>query len=200
MTTIDAHPDVGRHGGLAWLIAGYVGAAGFLVLEAFIRKAGDASSLKASGDDEGTSRVLIVASAVAAGLPVALRRVPVRSLPRAAAPLGLALQGSGLVLRIAAMRTLGAYYTRTLKADQAQPVVDAGPYSMVRHPGYAGALLIWGGLGLAARSAPASALVTGLMFGAYRRRIVSEEKLLLRALPTYHSYCQRTDRLIPHVW
>lgn len=47
-------------------------------------------------------------------------------------PLGV----SGLALRVWSMRTLGAFYTRTLRTAQNQHVVDTGPYRMIRHPGY----------------------------------------------------------------
>jgi protein-S-isoprenylcysteine O-methyltransferase Ste14 len=189
-----------RRAGSAWLVAGYIVAAGFLALEAFIRKAGNASSLQASGDDEGTSRMLVSASAVAAVLPLVRRRMDTPNLPSAAAPLGLTVQVGGLALRAAAMQTLGNYYTRTLQAVNEQPVVDAGPYRAVRHPGYAGALLIWIGLGLVSRSMPVAVIITALMVCAYQRRIATEEKLLLRVLPNYGDYSGRTKKLIPYVW
>jgi len=201
MTTTNPDPaDVSPRPGRAWLVAGYVGTAGFLVLEAVIRKSGTASSLKSSGDDENTSRVLISSSVLAAALPVLARWGPVRALPAAAAPAGLFLQLGGLALRLSAMRTLGGFYTRTLQTVEAQPVVEAGPYRLVRHPGYAGAMLMWIGLGLASRNGTAAAAMTTVMAWAYRRRIVSEEKLLVRVLPEYESYRKRTNRIIPYLW
>jgi protein-S-isoprenylcysteine O-methyltransferase Ste14 len=98
------------------------------------------------------------------------------------------------------MRTLGGFYTRTLRAAQGQQVVDTGPYRVVRHPGYSGALLVWIGLSLASRSVPATVVVAGLMGRAYRRRIAAEEHLLRSALPGYADYCRRTRKLIPFVW
>jgi protein-S-isoprenylcysteine O-methyltransferase Ste14 len=98
------------------------------------------------------------------------------------------------------MRTLGRSYTRTLRAEGAQQVVDAGPYALVRHPGYAGSLLIWTGFALTSGSAPVLLAVAALLGTAYQRRIVVEEALLRRELPEYASYCERTKKLIPLLW
>lgn len=182
------------------MAAGYVGLAGFFVLEALTRQRGSASSLAASEDDQGTTRLIVTAYAVAAELPVLLRRLPVPQLPRAAGPLGLVLQAGGLTLRAWSMRTLGDSYSRTLRAGGQQRVVDTGPYRLVRHPGYAGSLLTWTGFALASRSWPVIAVVTGLLGRAYQRRVIAEEKLLRRGLPGYTAYSHRTKKLIPFLW
>ena len=72
--------------GTGWLLAGYVGIAGFLALEALARKPGSASSLDASGDDQGTTRMIGITYGLSAELPLVLRRVPAPQLPPAAAP------------------------------------------------------------------------------------------------------------------
>jgi protein-S-isoprenylcysteine O-methyltransferase Ste14 len=98
------------------------------------------------------------------------------------------------------MRTLGSSYSRTLRVEEAQSVVERGPYRLVRHPGYAGSLLIWTGLALTSRSLPVVAVVGGLLGVAYHRRVAAEEALLRRAFPGYIEYSRRTRRLIPFVW
>ncbi|MBV9350259.1 MAG: isoprenylcysteine carboxylmethyltransferase family protein [Mycobacterium sp.] len=183
-----------------WLLAGYGGLAGFFALEALTRKPGAASSLAASPDDRGTTRMIVTAYVVAAEAPLALRRVPLHQLPQLAGPVGMALQASGLALRTWSMRTLGTSYTRTLRTDDQQHVVDTGPYRFVRHPGYAGSLLTWTGFALASRSIPVVLLVAALLGRAYRQRIVTEENLLKRELPGYSEYIHRTKRIVPFVW
>lgn len=64
-----------------WFLAGYAGVAGFFALEALTRQPGDASSLAASSDDQGTTRTIITAYALAADLPLLLRRLPGPSFP-----------------------------------------------------------------------------------------------------------------------
>lgn len=183
-----------------WLLAGYIGAAGFFVQEMTLRRPGTAAGLKASDDDKGTTRALLTSSGAAYGLPLLLYRFPVARMPSKAAPAGLFMQSCGFALRVWSMRTLGSFYSRTLRTTQDQTVVDTGPYRLIRHPGYAGALLVWTGLALTSCSAPAAILVTGLMGRVYRRRIAAEELLLQRNLPDYSSYIDRTKMLIPHVW
>ena len=134
------------------------------------------------------------------GEMLALERVPLPQLPQLAGPVGMALQASGLALRTWSMRTLGASYTRTLRTDDQQHVVDTGPYRFVRHPGYAGSLLTWAGFGLTSRSVPVVLLVAALLGRAYRQRIVAEENLLERELPGYAEYIHRTKRIVPFVW
>jgi protein-S-isoprenylcysteine O-methyltransferase Ste14 len=183
-----------------WFLAGYAGLAGFFALETLNRQPGNASILKASGDDQGTTRAIVTAYGLAADLPLLLRRLPTPQLPRMAVPIGLMTQVAGLALRAWSMRTLGAAYTRTLRAEEEQGVVDTGPYHLMRHPGYAGSLLTWTGFALTSRSVPVVAVVAGLLGWAYRRRIVAEEQLLQRDLPGYRDYQRRTKRLIPFLW
>ena len=198
----EPRPGAGRRhrGRPGWFLAGYAGIAGFLALEALTRERGRAASLDASADDQGTTRMIVIAYGVAAELPLLLRRVPSPRLPPAAAPAGLALQATGLALRAWSMRTLGGSYTRTLRADEEQAVITAGPYRLIRHPGYTGSLLTWTGFALTSRSLPVLALTAGLLGRAYQRRIEAEEQLLRRDLPGYPAYQQRTKRLIPFVW
>ena len=144
--------------------------------------------------------MIITASALAADLPLLLRRLPGPQLPRMAGPIGLTVQASGLVLRAWSMRTLGASYTRTLRTDAQHRVVTAGPYRWVRHPGYTGSLLIWTGFSLASRSMPAIAVVTALLGRAYQRRVNAEEELLHREVPGYTNYSQHTKKLVPYIW
>jgi protein-S-isoprenylcysteine O-methyltransferase Ste14 len=94
----------------------------------------------------------------------------------------------------------GGHYSRTLRSAAEQEVVDAGPYRLVRHPGYAGSLLTWTGFALTSRSLPVAALVAGLLGHAYQRRIGAEETLLRRDLPGYAAYSHRTKKIIPFVW
>ena len=147
-----AGPRRRASGGAGWLLAGYAGLAGFFVLEGFLRRPGSASSLKASADDRGTTRLIVVTYAVAVDLPLVARWLPMRPLPPPAAPAGLLTQATGLIVRAWSMRVLGQSYSRTLRAEgNEQPVINTGPYRLVRHPGYLGSLLTWTGFALTSR-------------------------------------------------
>jgi protein-S-isoprenylcysteine O-methyltransferase Ste14 len=198
---VDETPQTpNRRDGIAWFVAGYAGVAGFFLLEASTRRRGVASSLDASRDDRGSTRMIVAAYATAAVVAPAVRMLRRPQLPRVTAPLGLGLEAAGLALRAWSMRTLGESYSRTLRVEGAQQVVDTGPYRFVRHPGYAGSLMIWTGFALTSRSFPVVELVGGLLGLAYHRRVGAEEALLRRELPGYAAYSKRTKRLIPFVW
>jgi protein-S-isoprenylcysteine O-methyltransferase Ste14 len=198
---VSEQPDQSqRSAGIAWFIAGYGGVAGFFLLEASTRQRGAASSLVASRDDRGTTRMIVAAYATAAVVAPVVRMIRKPQLPPATAPLGLGLEMAGLGLRAWSMRTLGGSYSRTLRVQGAQQVVDRGPYRFIRHPGYAGSLMIWTGFALTSRSFPVVEIVGGLLGLAYHRRVGAEEALLRRELPGYVAYAKRTRRLIPFVW
>ena len=187
--------------GARWLIAAYCGAAAFFALDALTREPGEASSLAAQDSDQGTTRLLAASYGLVTTLSPVLRRLPAGRLPRASGPVGVGAMAAGLALRAWSMRTLGRFYSRTLRTADDQVVVDSGPYRVVRHPGYLGSLLVWTGFAVASGSAPAAAGVSTLMGAAYGRRIAAEEQMLNRELGTaYAGYARRKKRLIPFVW
>ena len=184
-----------------WLVASYAGAAAFFALEAVAREPGEASDLAATDSDQGTTWQIGVAYGLAAGLPPVLRRLRAGRLPPVSGPVGVGLMTAGLALRAWSMRTLGAYYSRTLRTTSGQTVVEYGPYRVLRHPGYLGSIMVWTGFAVASGSAAATAGVAALMGNAYSRRIAAEEAMLTgRFGSVYADYSQRTKRLIPFIW
>jgi protein-S-isoprenylcysteine O-methyltransferase Ste14 len=92
------------------------------------------------------------------------------------------------------------YTSATVEVAANQKVIDSGPYSLVRHPMYAGALLYLLGTPLALGSywgvVPFIAVIPFLIW-----RIFDEEKMLTRELEGYAEYKQRVRyRLVPGVW
>ena len=174
--------------------------AGFFALEAATRERGTASSLASTPDDRDTTRNIVLAYTVGAVAAPFLRLIPFPRLPHLVGPVGLVVEASGLGLRAWSMRTLGHAYSRTLRVESEQLVVETGPYALVRHPGYLGSIMTWIGFSLTSRSLPVAALVGSLLGNAYRHRIDAEEQLLSRDLPAYSGYKSRTKRLIPYIW
>ena len=79
-------------------------------------------------------------------------------------------------------------------------VVDTGPYAIVRHPMYAGVLIVMVGVGLWLGSL-AGALATFVPAFIFALRIGVEERVLREALPAYSVYAQRVRaRLLPGLW
>ncbi len=89
---------------------------------------------------------------------------------------------------------------RTITVEKGQKVISTGPYSMIRHPMYLGALILY----LATPIALGSyiALIPFLFnIPVFVLRILNEEEVLARELPGYRGYCGRVRyRLVPYVW
>jgi protein-S-isoprenylcysteine O-methyltransferase Ste14 len=114
---------------------------------------------------------------------------------------GLVIVWLGIALRVWSITTLGASFRTTVEVDQSQTVVTTGPYHWVRHPSYAGLLVIAVGFGIASASWLFLALCVVLPPLALMRRIRVEEAEMVRVLgEPYLAYAARTKRLIPGVW
>ncbi len=87
-----------------------------------------------------------------------------------------------------------------LQEARGQRVVSTGPYRIVRHPMYAGAIFYMVGMPLLLGSW-LGLLVLPLIVGALTVRIVMEEATLRHGLPGYDDYVARGRyRLVPGVW
>jgi len=105
------------------------------------------------------------------------------------------------VLRGWSIMTLGEYFTGTVLVSADQPVVTAGPYGVLRHPSYLGAILAFVGVGLTAANWASLAGMALLPLAAILWRIHAEERALLAALgDRYRAYAAQHKRLIPLVW
>jgi protein-S-isoprenylcysteine O-methyltransferase Ste14 len=92
------------------------------------------------------------------------------------------------------------FASATIETTQDQTVVSTGPYAIVRHPMYSGALLLLIFTPPALGSYRALLFVI-LMVVVIIWRLLDEEKFLSKNLPGYLAYCQKTRfRLIPLIW
>ena len=93
-----------------------------------------------------------------------------------------------------------SYAASTIQVTEGQKVISTGPYSIVRHPMYAGALPLLIGTPLALGSWW-GLLALVLFMPALIWRLVDEEQFLHKNLPGYTEYSQKVRyRLIPFVW
>lgn len=115
--------------------------------------------------------------------------------------LGAILAVGGTLFRQWAIRTLGAFFTRSVRVSADQTVVQDGPYRWVRHPSYTGAMFAAAGVGLALGNAVSLACLLAAILPGFAYRITVEEKALVETLgEPYRAYRARTKRLIPFVW
>ncbi len=113
------------------------------------------------------------------------------------AGVGLAL--GGLLLRVWAHLALGRNYAWYMLIQGSQQLVTHGPYSRVRHPMYAAALLLTFGISLAVASWLTSALLIVPAFMTLAWRLDREEAMLVKQFgEEYREYQRRTGRLLPH--
>jgi protein-S-isoprenylcysteine O-methyltransferase Ste14 len=114
---------------------------------------------------------------------------------------GLLVMWVGLAVRIWAIAVLGRSFRMTVEVDDDQRVVDSGPYRWVRHPSYAGILLIVIGLGLVEGNWAALAVLIVAPTTVLVNRIFVEEAVLVEVLGRgYADYATRTRRLVPGLW
>lgn len=114
---------------------------------------------------------------------------------------GLTMFLLGLALTVWAYRTLGRFFSLEVQIQADHGVVVTGPYRLVRHPGYAGVIFGFVGLGLALQSWVSALLLLCATTAALGYRTRVEEMFLLAELgDRYALYMARTKRLVPFVW
>src|SRR6202043_1221299 len=95
---------------------------------------------------------------------------------------GLAIIWAGVGLRWWSFRTLGRYFTIDVMTSADQPVITTGPYRIVRHPSYAGLLLIFAGIGIMSANWLSLAAMILLPLVGLLNRIRVEEAALMATL------------------
>ena len=164
------------------------------------RRSGDPGRAR----DRGTLDLLIVAvfAALVVGIWLAWHddgQVATRNGPLLWS--GMAAMAAGLMLRWWSVRTLAQYFTVDIAIQPGQELVRRGPYRLLRHPSYTGALLTVFGFGIALGDLLATLVVTVPITAAFLWRIRIEEQMLAQAFPdAYPAYARETRRLVPFVW
>jgi protein-S-isoprenylcysteine O-methyltransferase Ste14 len=115
-----------------------------------------------------------------------------------------ALAGDGLVLlgwiAIYSVFRENSFSSATIELAPDQTVISTGPYALVRHPMYAGGLIMLLGMPIALGSWW-GVLVVIAMIPALIWRLFDEEKFLAKNLRGYAEYQNKVQyRLIPLVW
>jgi protein-S-isoprenylcysteine O-methyltransferase Ste14 len=114
---------------------------------------------------------------------------------------GLILILSSVGLHIWARAHIRGLYSGHVEVQADHRLVQSGPYRSIRHPGYAGFLVMALGLAIGYSSwiGLAAILVLFLPGLAYRMRV--EERLLTEQFgEEYKLYSQTTKKLIPGIW
>jgi protein-S-isoprenylcysteine O-methyltransferase Ste14 len=157
--------------------------------------------VKANWRSEVLFRIIVLVGALVAGvLPGVAQWATIR--PAAAGDwIGLLLFWGGISLRFWSIRTLGRYFTVIVQTSSDQPVITDGPYGVIRHPSYAGLILIVVALGLFIGNWLSLASLVVAITGGLVFRIRVEERALLQNLGDgYRTYAATHKRLVPLIW
>jgi len=125
------------------------------------------------------------------------------TLPRAMAcqVVGVVLFVAGLAFVVWARLSLGSAYSTRLAVVDGWPLVDGGPYHVVRHPALGGLLLMGLSVAIGYSSAIGLAAVAVLVLPALIYRFRVEERLLAGVYgEVYAAYARRTRRIVPGLW
>jgi protein-S-isoprenylcysteine O-methyltransferase Ste14 len=184
---------------LRWILVGT--AAIWVVLELRQSITHRPEGVTANWGSEVLFRLVVGVGAVVAGvLPGVAPSATIR--PAALADwIGLVLFWGGISLRLWSFRTLGRYFTFTVQTSSDQPVITDGPYRVIRHPSYAGLLLVIMAVGLFIGNWWSLVGLTVAMAGGLVFRIRVEERALLQNLGDgYRDYAATHKRLVPLIW
>jgi protein-S-isoprenylcysteine O-methyltransferase Ste14 len=92
------------------------------------------------------------------------------------------------------------FTSAVIEVDAQQKVVATGPYALIRHPMYAGALVMFVGTPLALGSLWGLLTIVPITV-VIVLRLLDEEKFLARNLPGYSDYSGKIGyRLLPYIW
>ncbi len=112
--------------------------------------------------------------------------------------LGIGLILLGVAFRWYAIRTLGAYFTRDVAVAAHQPVLQSGPYRLIRHPSYTGTFITMLGVGVATSNWLSLLSLLICVFAGHLYRVGVEERALAQTIgQPYVEYMRRTKRFIP---
>jgi protein-S-isoprenylcysteine O-methyltransferase Ste14 len=195
------------HDGRAWaMLAMFFGCAGIITVWLWFRDKALLERRVKAGPGSEPDPMQNVVQALAGLVFLATFAVPRldRRFGWSQAPLVVSLAGDGMIavgfLVVFLTFRENTFTAGTIEVAEGQHVIDSGPYAVVRHPMYAGALVMIAGIPLALGSwwglIPAALLVPVLVW-----RLLREETFLAANLPGYDAYRGRVRyRLAPIFW
>ena len=151
--------------------------------------------------DKGSSWIIIIGVYVGVRIAFELHFQKWGRVSQPIADIGAVLMLMGVVLRLWSIQVLGRNFSTVVSVDSNQKIIKNGPYKLIRHPAYTGALITLVFIGLALNSWVASCILLFMLLPIYGYRIHVEEKALISHFHSaYEDYRQNTWRIIPYVW
>jgi len=148
----------------------------------------------------GRALLVLLVSNFAAILALKFFR-PMTFATDVSASAGLSLMAVGLMLRWWSVIHLGRFFTVNVAVAADQHVVESGPYRWIRHPAYAGMLLVVTGIGVCFGNVVSMLVILLPMLLLVVKRMRIEEEALANSLgDAYRGYMARTKRLFPAIY
>jgi protein-S-isoprenylcysteine O-methyltransferase Ste14 len=154
-------------------------------------------------ETEKTQKIIMVAAMLSFTAAIVIPAIDHR-FGWSDAPASVVILGNGLVvlsyLVFYVVFRENTYGAATIQIADNQTVISTGPYAVVRHPMYGGALLLVLGTPLALGSWWGLVTVVPTVAGLVAR-LLDEERFLDANLPGYSDYMRKVRyRLVPFVW
>lgn len=113
----------------------------------------------------------------------------------------LLLIWGGMIFRLWAVLTLGRFFRTIVRVHDDHQLITSGPYRLLRHPSYTGAMMTLMGFGLAMGNWLSLLLATVVPLIAFLRRIQVEERALAgRFGDAFAEQKRRSWALVPFLW
>ena len=158
---------------------------------------------RGGGRDAGSMRWMVLCVVISFLVGVRLAQQPDGALPDPGHTIwvGLVVLWAGLAFRVLSILWLGRLFNAAVVIQSRHRLVTSGPYRLVRHPSYTGALAAAVGLGIAAGHWTTAAVFALGWLAGLAYRIPVEEAAMREAFGrAYDDYCARTRRLIPLIY
>ena len=112
---------------------------------------------------------------------------------------GLSIFLLGVCYRLWAIRTLGQFYSHRVRIVAQHQILVSGPYSVTRHPAYAGMIIANTGVSIYFFNLVTICVFLFILAPAIIMRIIIEEKTLFR-IDGYTEFAGSRKRLFPLIW
>jgi protein-S-isoprenylcysteine O-methyltransferase Ste14 len=152
----------------------------------------------AEKSDHGSYAVISIATLIAVLAGVAMRLLNIGTSSGLFQWTGLLIMIGGLAIREWALIKLGRFFSRTVQIQTEHKVITEGPYRWIRHPAYAGMILIYAGIIMSIGTWLGALLTFSIVTISLLYRIRVEERTLLDAFgDEYRDYMKQTWFLFP---
>ena len=157
--------------------------------------------VRAGWRSEVLFRLVVAVGAIGAGVLASVAPSATIGPPRSSTGSASFVFWGGISLRLWSFHTLGRYFTFTVQTSRDQPVIADGPYRLIRHPSYAGLLLVIIAVGLFIGNWLSLVCLAVVTAGGLVFRIRVEEQALTQNLgDSYRDYAATHKRLVPFLW